>query len=800
MTSAFTSLAAPALEDTMEVSSSPAAGDMFDADIEIDYDDYPGAAHLTDDERMLEDGDPTRPPTATDEMMDDEDHTTTLVEEVMQDDIPVDQTAQPEPNDEELIDYDDDSYLDVGQPFFDDTTLQNTETGFSAPTEAAPAPTTSHEDVTKQQELLTEPHANVKEQNVAPGENAEPAAVEVPVTEEHSHDTGAESNANVEPTASSTAPHESGEALAAVDDAAIDGSHELLYEGEATAAEPEKSDDTTTSLKALPQLPGTLDTTAREVPDGPPTPTDTGLHPMTVNYRDYCMPMFKSSKQPDGLLKNDNLASIGLSNLMQDCRNRLKVKLGEEISEGDDIVLVFDRLGLMLVEGNSSTFNTSLNEIIDVWQQLHFNDGVQDVPPLTVTLTSQPKFSTSVGSLQKAVNDGQGISNIPEPYIAENEEYQDADTEAEPTDEYTVEEEQNLATGEEHYEEHDGHAHEYTEEQAPYSEGAGFQEGYELAEEAHEEHQAYEDTEEGNQFEINYEDYNENEEYPDPEEFGQHEEAEPTAEAVEAPKDQAQSEVTEEKPAEIVKPDSAASSTTVRGDTANDAAGEYYEDLIDWDDDDDLTGYPSEPNANTDDDDFSALLTEYDADAGEAEAGDAQNVSKEYEHAPESTSEPQPPAGDGKEQAPGAADSEDLLGLNDEQQPQGDEAAKEFNNEPQQDNPDDGLIEYEDEAFDEADLIDYDDEDDEQFHTALDLADGDNTEHGPGHSNAAEPNNQPQDRVVDEDGIGYDDDDFAIPETTKGSTNSGKRSFEEHADEDVLTFDDEPELKKARSD
>lgn len=351
MASAFTSLAAPALEDSMEVSSSPAAGDLFDTDIDIDYDDYTGGVHLTDDDRMLEDGDPTRPPTATDEMMDDEEHTTTLVEEVMHDDIPHDQAAQPEPADEELIDYDDD--LDVDQSFFDDTTLKDTETGFAAPTEVVQEAATTHEEIVNQPELLTDENVSLQEPGILIADNAEAATLEAPTHTEEHHEPQTEFNVETEHATSTPQPDETvlaGESSVAVSGAAVDGSDQLLGEGEDTTLEPEHLDDATTSLKAPPHLPGALDTTDHDIPDGPPTPTDTGLHPMTVNYRAYSMPMFKSSRQPDGLLKNDNLASIGLSNLMQDCKTRLKVKLGEEISEDDDIVLVFDRLGLILVE------------------------------------------------------------------------------------------------------------------------------------------------------------------------------------------------------------------------------------------------------------------------------------------------------------------------------------------------------------------------------------------------------------------------------------------------------------------
>lgn len=830
MTSAFTSLAAPALEDTMEVSSSP-AGNVFDGDIDIDYDDYPTGVHLTDDECMLEDGDPTRPPTATDEMMDDDDHTTTLVEEVMQDDPQHDQPAHPEPADEELIDYDDESYQDVNQSFFDDTTLQNTETSFMAPNEAVTESEQIDEEVVREPELFTEEQANLEEPHVPPAENVETAAPKAPVHEEQASQTGLQ----IEIVAPALQEQSSGtveDATADGDDAA-DAGEDLLEESAAAVVEPEQ-DENTASLKPLPQFAGSLDTTARNVPDGPPTPTDTGLHPITINYRDYSMPMFKSSRQPDGLLKNDNLASIGLSNLMQDCKDRLKTKLGEEIPEDHELVLGFNRMGLMLVEvryspfpagwhpltfsqGNTSTFDTSLNDIIEIWQQLHYNDGFadEDVPALSVTLTSQPKFSASVGMLQKAVNEGQGISSFAPTYLAEKENYAYEDEEAQAADEHPAQEGQELAAGEEEqYDEH-AYAQEDANEQDQHQDNSGNEYQEEPTEESNGEDQAEHYPEDGHEDEINYADFDPNEEYPDPEDFDQNESTGANAETFDAPPEQTHEkseEQTQSKGDQIVealKPDSAASSTTVRGDTANDNTGEYYdEDLIDWDDDEFLTG-SSETDADHGQDDFSTLLNDYEAVPGQAGAEDVHTskvVEKAHDEAPaENEAKSHPSEDHQEEQANFGLESEDFLGEDSTTQPVP-QAAEQY-----QDNPEEDLIEYEDEAFNEADLIDYDhrdedqpDEDDEQFHTALDLLEGDDTEHGPETVDATVPDKQPQQPAADEDNIGFEDDDYPEPEpTAQGSTNSplGKRSFEEHADDDdLLNFDEEPELKKARSD
>lgn len=84
-----------------------------------------------------------------------------------------------------------------------------------------------------------------------------------------------------------------------------------------------------------------------------------------------------------------------------------------------------------------------------------------------------------------------------------------------------------------------------------------------------------------------------------------------------------------EEPGEGSNVESAASSTTLRPEQADNAVGEYTdEDLIDWDDST-LTSYSSE-NAADENDDFSTFLTEPDLDVtGSSAVADANAASKE---------------------------------------------------------------------------------------------------------------------------------------------------------------------------
>ena len=82
----------------------------------------------------------------------------------------------------------------------------------------------------------------------------------------------------------------------------------------------------------------------------PGTPTDTGLHPTTLHYQNHVLPLFKSHQEPHGLLKDDNLASLSLAELMRQCRYRLSAAVGETVSADQELRLEFDELGLELAE------------------------------------------------------------------------------------------------------------------------------------------------------------------------------------------------------------------------------------------------------------------------------------------------------------------------------------------------------------------------------------------------------------------------------------------------------------------
>ncbi|RMZ28085.1 hypothetical protein D0859_07829 [Hortaea werneckii] len=487
-TTSFPSLAVPPQDDNMEMSSPQNRN--LDDDIDIDFDDsnYDGGVQLQDDEQMLTDGEQTRPATATDDMMDDdvqgEGFHFDEQEAEMQDtqDLGEQPTAQEE--DEELIDYGDDDYFieDHQQPQIEDTAVEDVNDEIEYGDEQQVEPTvhnfepelqaqqeqqavqasqeTVDEEIVRQPEetgvvvqepvdvataeALVEVVPGVAEQGNAVTQ-AEPATEETIAYPEKSYGTSEQASfADGEHEQTLAAQPENVDPVEVPDEEAYaQPSAEVRQnEGEGAAGDSLALDATATA---------TSTTYDRE--ENPGTPTDTGLHPMTLYYNASSMPLFKSKKVQDGLLKDDNLANLSLAELMRNCRQRLALKLGITIPDEQEMTLAFDHLGLLLSENSRAAYQHSLTDVLEVYLQLHQNDGTVDIPALSMTLSHQ-QFS-QLAVLQQAAASGKGMSAFVQP------QYEEDDAQHE---EYDNQHEQH--EGEEYYQEDQA----CYEEQAPIEE------------------------------------------------------------------------------------------------------------------------------------------------------------------------------------------------------------------------------------------------------------------------------------------------------------------------------------------
>lgn len=858
----FTSLQAPAQDDTMEMSS-PANRTYDDDDIDIDFDDGTGGVNLTDDERMMEDGEQTRPPTATDDMMEDDVQPPAQLhvqESEMQDDF--DPTAYEQANDEddELIDYGDDEYVD----FTDFQPQPVVEAAPPAPeievTDQAPA----GDDVEQvDEEIVREPEEPVV--------NHEPELVDEVATEEPAQPNGSDAiHAEV------SNVHEAHEDAPTVEDPAVNAAEtavtdrvpdtygqEDVEEATLVATEDETgnaayADDTAVGRPP----PAPLNTSLSFSVDAPGTPTDTGLHPMTLHYGDTTWPLFKSRKQPNGILRDDNLASVSLIDLLAHCKTGLKAKV-PDVSEDQEFSLFFEGLGLTVTEvcgaatcrfsghrltssqNSDSAANTSLDEVLEVYKQLYANDGVQEaeIPTLSLTLSAHLRFSSLFAFYKQGLEAGQGMSAYQPSF--DNGAHEDGETGAETT----CDNDPGLSganTGDEYYGQ---------EEQTEFVEGEedangevdyqDYDNSYEEVEGNNEEAEGHDQSEENADDQVDFTAY---------EEYAEDAAAEPLAAAepgyLEANNDQpteAANQAAEtdalhdEQPANAelgaeatteglegnANVESVASSTTLRGSNTNDAVGKYSpDDLIDWEDDSPLTTYTSE---HGDDDDDLAFLAGLEGDEVEAkqeldqepaayEAGSGEQAVPDADaSSQEATGDPllgstnpghgeasQPTDGDQHQQA--ATEHEEAV---DEEQLYGDDDAYDLNGE---------AFESDDQPFNPADDT-FDDQQPHQEPTET-VLNGEHREQATGHEvatgQAPEEAAKAQDGlddfdeepppIPDDDSIDFDDDTTEQHEARKASqvhvspsgnaSPSGKRSFDETETADGV---DERELKKARS-
>jgi hypothetical protein len=299
-----------------------------------------------------------------------------------------------------------------------------------------------------------------------------------------------------------------------------------------------------------------------------------------------------------------------------------------------------------LLQNSPSAFNTSLEEILEVFKQLHVNDGAQSIPPFWLYLSLQPKPSSYLTMLKQAAAGGQGISSFVDVPAEEvpadfGEYYQDGDED--PTllgDASGVDyDDQQHNDGQDAVAEADINEADYHEYDTSYENTEGGQE----AQQDYEQYEQYDDAEQ-----AEYEDYGEGEETNTPTAHVEDpENVQPSGETADPSRTDTQdaeivsvaktdhsapkspSNVTEksevhgegevEEQGEGSNVESVASSTTLRADQANDAVGEYkHEDLIVWDDSI-LTSDRSE-HGTDDNDDFSTFLTEPDLEENELEA------------------------------------------------------------------------------------------------------------------------------------------------------------------------------------
>ena len=474
---------------------------------------------------------------------------------------------------------------------------------------------------------------------------------------------------------------------------------------------------------------------------------------------------------------------------------------------------------------------------------------MHDVPPLSLTLTQQFKFSSNLTLLKQRAEDGDGIPrlavhethevNAQDYYTEDLQELGESDAAAlddehgleEPYDEQAAHEDQSHAVAEhEHGGDYDEAYHGLTEDAPGYPED---EEQYH-DEHAHyasgpgeEEHDSYEAT----QPVAPQDDGQALESIALGDDHGEHRDH--VTQADDQP--QLLSEEIASTQEILGDPENAAfttSSQTVRGDTAAPIVGECNQDAIDWDDDSDLTSKSLEREANAQDKlPFGSVAEDAEPALEEPKetASSHRSTGGKADHSAEADLDAfrdrdENATVDGQESQPAdAPGSENFLEEFDAQDVEGTTFVADDGEHDDQEAQD--YTQHEDQFY-QADISDEQQERGEDTEPALTIDDpleAQNYEHGLEHNANGDDYGAEEEQPAHDDTYHYDGEDQLDPEddlifddeTTEqhearrkasqpelaavGSDSPlGKRSFEELAETDDL-FDDEPELKKVRS-
>ncbi|KAL8718731.1 MAG: hypothetical protein Q9225_004172 [Loekoesia sp. 1 TL-2023] len=137
------------------------------------------------------------------------------------------------------------------------------------------------------------------------------------------------------------------------------------------------------------------------------------LHAVVVTYEESEMFLFPpaAEEQDDNqtyFLTNEALAAEPIQNLLKACRNVLE----GNISEQEELEINIDALGVRICESTVDAASITLTHILDIYLQLHYHDGNDAPPPMTLTLTTNVRFSHRLDFLSNFVAEGKGLSQL----------------------------------------------------------------------------------------------------------------------------------------------------------------------------------------------------------------------------------------------------------------------------------------------------------------------------------------------------------------------------------------------------
>lgn len=132
-------------------------------------------------------------------------------------------------------------------------------------------------------------------------------------------------------------------------------------------------------------------------------------HPITINYDGSEFWLFKQDNGQDGewLLHDASLASKPIYDLFNACR----AQLADDINSDTELGFRFDHFhALSVYEDSTACAVTSLQDLLELYLELHAQDGNNEPDSFFITLQFRPRVVSLIGELKKAVQDQIGFS------------------------------------------------------------------------------------------------------------------------------------------------------------------------------------------------------------------------------------------------------------------------------------------------------------------------------------------------------------------------------------------------------
>lgn len=144
---------------------------------------------------------------------------------------------------------------------------------------------------------------------------------------------------------------------------------------------------------------------------------DHDAHSITISYDGTEYWLFKVDENQDGdwLLDDPSLATKPFYDLFNACR----VQLGDDINVDTELGLRFDNFrALTMYEDSTACAVTSLQDLLDLYLNLHAQDGNADPESFYITLQFRPRVVSLIGELKKAVQNQIGFSGWNDQIVA----------------------------------------------------------------------------------------------------------------------------------------------------------------------------------------------------------------------------------------------------------------------------------------------------------------------------------------------------------------------------------------------